>query len=81
MIFVDDGSKDRTLAIVKELAEKDTRVKYLSFSRNFGKEAAIYAGFQHADGDYVAMLDADLQDRPRCCRKCFAVSGKKAMIR
>ncbi len=64
MIFVDDGSKDRTLAIVKELAEKDTRVKYLSFSRNFGKEAAIYAGFQHADGDYVAMLDADLQDPP-----------------
>ena len=64
VIFVDDGSKDRTLAIVKELAEKDTRVKYLSFSRNFGKEAAIYAGFQHADGDYVAMLDADLQDPP-----------------
>lgn len=64
VIFVDDGSKDSTLAVIKEMAEKDIRVKYLSFSRNFGKEAAIYAGFQHADGDYVAMLDADLQDPP-----------------
>lgn len=63
-IFIDDGSKDGTLELVKELAKKDSRVKYLSFSRNFGKEAAIYAGFQHADGDYVAMLDADLQDPP-----------------
>lgn len=64
VIFVNDGSKDRTLEAVKEMAKKDSRVKYLSFSRNFGKEAAIYAGFQHADGDYVAMLDADLQDPP-----------------
>lgn len=64
VIFVNDGSKDRTLEVVKEMAKKDSRVKYLSFSRNFGKEAAIYAGFQHADGDYVAMLDADLQDPP-----------------
>lgn len=64
VIFVDDGSKDSTLAVIKEMAEKDIRVKYMSFSRNFGKEAAIYAGFQHADGDYVAMLDADLQDPP-----------------
>lgn len=63
-IFIDDGSKDGTLELVKGLAKQDSRVKYLSFSRNFGKEAAIYAGFQHADGDYVAMLDADLQDPP-----------------
>lgn len=63
-VFVNDGSKDRTLEIVKELAEKDDRVKYVSFSRNFGKEAAIYAGFSHACGDYVVMMDADLQDPP-----------------
>lgn len=64
VLFVDDGSKDRTLEIVKELAMKDERVKYLSFSRNFGKEAAIYAGLQNTDGDYTALLDADLQDPP-----------------
>jgi len=64
-IFVNDGSKDRTLAILKELSEKDERVKYVSFSRNFGKEAAIHAGFSKADGDYVVMMDADLQDPPK----------------
>lgn len=64
VIFVNDGSKDRTLETVREFAQKDERVKYISFSRNFGKEAAIYAGFEHADGDYVAMMDADLQDPP-----------------
>lgn len=64
VIFVNDGSKDRTIEIVKEFAAKDSRVKYISFSRNFGKEAAIYAGFEHASGDYIAMLDADLQDPP-----------------
>ena len=64
IIFIDDGSKDQTLSVVKKFSEKDARVKYLSFSRNFGKEAAIYAGFQYADGEYVAMLDADLQDPP-----------------
>lgn len=64
VLFVDDGSKDRTLEIVKDLAEKDKRVKYFSFSRNFGKEAAIYAGLQNSDGDYTALLDADLQDPP-----------------
>ena len=63
-IFIDDGSKDNTLPILKKLAQEDERVKYISFSRNFGKEAAIYAGLQHADGDYAAMLDADLQDPP-----------------
>lgn len=63
-IFVNDGSKDDTLNILKRLSEEDHRVKYISFSRNFGKEAAIYAGFSKADGDYVVMMDADLQDPP-----------------
>lgn len=64
MIFVNDGSKDRTLEVLKELAAKDSRVVYLSFARNFGKESAMYAGFCNAKGDYVAVLDADLQDPP-----------------
>ena len=64
VIFVDDGSSDRTMQVIKEIAKNDDRVKYISFSRNFGKEAAIYAGFSYADGDYIAMLDADLQDPP-----------------
>lgn len=63
-IFVDDGSKDDTLKTAKALREKDERVRYLSFSRNFGKEAAIYAGLKAAKGDYAALLDADLQDPP-----------------
>ena len=63
-IFVNDGSRDNTLKICKELAEKDERVKYISFSRNFGKEAGIYAGFEKAKGDLVCMMDADLQDPP-----------------
>lgn len=63
-IFVNDGSTDGTLAYIKEFADKDSRIKYISFSRNFGKEAAMYAGFEHADGDYVAIMDADLQDPP-----------------
>lgn len=65
ILFVNDGSKDRTLELMKELAEKDGRVKYISFSRNFGKEAAIYAGLEHTGGDLVAIMDADLQDPPR----------------
>ena len=64
-IFVNDGSKDNTLDIIKNLSNKDNRVKYISFSRNFGKEAAIYAGFSKASGDYVVMMDADLQDPPK----------------
>ncbi len=63
-IFVNDGSKDNTLAICKQLAEKDERVKYISFSRNFGKEAGIFAGFEKSKGDLVCMMDADLQDPP-----------------
>lgn len=64
-IFVNDGSKDGTLDLLRQLAREDARVKYLSFSRNFGKEAAMYAGFTHAKGDYTAVMDADLQDPPR----------------
>lgn len=64
-IFVNDGSKDDTLNTLQKLSEEDERVKYISFSRNFGKEAAIYAGFSKADGDYVVMMDADLQDPPK----------------
>ena len=63
-IFVNDGSKDRTLSVIKQLSKNDTRVKYISFSRNFGKEAAIFAGFQNSTGDYVVLMDADLQDPP-----------------
>lgn len=63
-LFVDDGSKDGTLEVLRELGKKDSRVHYVSFSRNFGKEAAIYAGLENATGDYVAILDADLQDPP-----------------
>lgn len=64
LLLVNDGSKDRTLSIMRELAEKDSRVQYISFSRNFGKEAAMYAGFCNAKGDYVAVMDADMQDPP-----------------
>ncbi len=63
-VFVDDGSRDGTLRILRELAKEDARVRYLSFSRNFGKEAGMLAGLEHAKGDYVAVLDADLQDPP-----------------
>lgn len=63
-VFVNDGSRDDTLVILKGLAARDEHVKYLSFSRNFGKEAAMYAGFCSASGDYVAVMDADMQDPP-----------------
>ena len=63
-LLVNDGSKDNTLAVMRALAAKDERIHYLSFSRNFGKEAAMYAGFVNAKGDYVATMDADMQDPP-----------------
>ena len=71
ILFVDDGSSDKTLEILKQLNAKDGRCEYLSFSRNFGKEAAIYAGLKHASGDYVATMDVDLQDPPDFFRKCI----------
>lgn len=64
LLFINDGSKDKTVDILKEFSQKDENVKYLSFSRNFGKEAAMYAGFCNAEGDYAAVMDADMQDPP-----------------
>ena len=63
-IFVDDGSRDKTLSILMELSKEHENVKYISFSRNFGKEAAMYAGLDHSTGDYVVIMDADLQHPP-----------------
>ena len=65
LLFVNDGSKDHTLEVIKELAHKDERIRYVSFSRNFGKEAAMFAGFENSTGDYVCLMDADLQDPPK----------------
>lgn len=64
LIFVDDGSSDKTLEILKKLADNDERVKYISFSRNFGKEAAMYAGLKNSTGEFVLIMDADLQNPP-----------------
>lgn len=63
-IFVDDGSKDSTLDIMKDIAKTDDRVAYIALSRNFGKESAMFAGLSNAAGDYVAIMDADMQDPP-----------------
>lgn len=64
MLFVDDGSTDETKSVIMDFARNDNRVRYYGFSRNFGKEAAMYAGFCNAKGDYVAVMDADMQDPP-----------------
>ena len=64
MLFVDDGSTDQTLEIIKAVAARNSSVKYISFSRNFGKEAAMLAGMEYADGDYIGIIDADLQHSP-----------------
>ncbi|CAL9624337.1 MULTISPECIES: glycosyltransferase family 2 protein [Streptomyces] len=68
-VYVDDGSRDRTLAVLKELAAGDARVRYVSFSRNFGKEAALLAGLRHASGDSVIVMDADLQHPPALIKR------------
>ncbi len=70
-IFVNDGSRDRTLSIARDLSKKDKRVRYISFSRNFGKEAAILAGLEYSQGDYVAIMDADLQDPPSMLHEMY----------
>jgi len=72
-IFINDGSSDGTLAKLRELKQADNtgRVKYLSFSRNFGKESAMYAGLEHASGDYIAIMDADLQDPPELLEEMY----------
>ena len=72
LLFIDDGSKDRTIEIIKELRAGDERVHYVSFSRNFGKEAGIYAGLENAAGDYVVIMDADLQDPPSLLPEMYA---------
>jgi glycosyltransferase involved in cell wall biosynthesis len=70
-MFVDDGSSDNTLSLLKEYASKDKRVRFLSFSRNFGKEAAMYAGLCNVTGDYITLMDADLQDPPALLPKMY----------
>ena len=70
-LFVNDGSRDGTLELLREFAAEDDRVRYISFSRNFGKEAAMYAGFQHAKGDYVVLMDADLQHPPAMLEEMY----------
>ncbi len=77
LLFVDDGSTDATLDVMKSLHERDRRCKYLSFSRNFGKEAAIYAGLSRAEGDYVAIMDVDLQDPPALLPEMFQILEKE----
>lgn len=73
LLFVDDGSSDHTLSVMKDLHMLDARCSYLSFSRNFGKEAAIYAGLKHAVGDYVAVMDVDLQDPPELLPEMYRI--------
>ena len=70
-IFVNDGSKDKTLKILRDLSKKDKKVRYISFSRNFGKEAAMFAGLEVSTGDYITLMDADLQDPPSLLRKMY----------
>lgn len=70
-IFVDDGSRDNTLRVLKELNSKDKRVHYISFSRNFGKEAGMLAGLKKAKGDYAAFMDVDLQDPPEMLKTMY----------
>ena len=76
-LLINDGSKDNTLQIMRDLAAKDERVKYLSFSRNFGKEAAMYACFCNAEGDYVAVMDADMQDPPSLLPQMIEILEKE----
>lgn len=70
-LFVNDGSKDKTLEVIKNLHQQDEKVKYISFSRNFGKESAMLAGLEAATGDYITLMDADLQDPPALLRQMY----------
>ena len=76
ILVVNDGSKDNTLKIIKDLAKKDKRVRYISFSRNFGKEGAMYAGLENSKGDYIAIMDADMQDPPEMVKKMYEMIKK-----
>lgn len=77
LLFVDDGSRDGTLKKLRELANGDKRCRYLSFSRNFGKEAAIYAGLSKIRGDYAVVMDVDLQDPPSMIPKMYEILQKE----
>lgn len=70
-LFVNDGSKDNTLEILRDLSKKDEKVRYISFSKNFGKEAGMYAGLENSTGDYVTIMDADLQDPPSMIKTMY----------
>lgn len=70
-LFINDGSKDKTINVLRELAKRDERVKYVFFSKNFGKEAAMYAGLEKSSGDYIAVMDVDLQDPPELLVQMF----------
>mgnify|MGYP000947715770 CR=1 FL=1 len=72
-LFVNDGSKDKTIDVMRDLSNKDKRARYISFSRNFGKEAAMYAGLENSTGDYVAIMDADLQDPPALLPEMYKI--------
>ena len=72
-VFVNDGSKDKTLEILRDYSKKDKRVRYISFSRNFGKEAGMYAGLSNTLGDFVAIMDADMQDPPEMIKKMYKI--------
>ena len=76
-IFVNDGSKDKTLDILKKYAKKDKKVRYVSFSRNFGKEAAMMAGLEYSTGDFVTLMDADLQDPPSLLEEMYRLINEE----
>lgn len=77
-LFIDDGSCDNTMEVLRQLNKQDSRVHYVSFSRNFGKESAIYAGLEKAAGDYVAVMDADLQDPPSLLPEMLRILREEA---
>ena len=77
LLFVDDGSTDGTLGVMRKLCERDGRCCFLSFSRNFGKEAAIYAGLKHVTGDFAAVMDADLQDPPELLPQMYRIAAEE----
>ena len=73
IMFVDDGSTDKTLDVIKKYAKNDKKIRYISFSRNFGKEAAMLAGLEYSRGDYVTIMDVDLQDPPSLIQKMYQI--------
>ena len=77
LLFVDDGSKDNTVGVIRDLIEGDGEIGYISLSRNFGKEAALLAGLEAADGDYVAVMDVDMQDPPEYVIYMYDMLSKK----